>query len=197
MFLTNTCTFASISLLFQNFIKFWTGFNWMFKICKTRKQVSIKTGYSEKATQYYSWVQFKQLQKKDLGIIRGFWGGVSNQWNLSALGHDTASTLPGLPSPAQWAWQWLLDQEERWQRPWGGHSWWFHKHPEVQLHCLTTTHARMKVTQLCPTPSDPMDCSLPGSSIHGICQTRVLEWVAIAFSDLTSLGIKKKKCQIK
>ena len=34
-----------------------------------------------------------------------------------------------------------------------------------------------------PTPSDPMDCSLPGSSIHGIFQARVLKWVAIAFSD--------------
>ena len=40
-----------------------------------------------------------------------------------------------------------------------------------------------EVTQLCPTPSDPMDCSLPGSSIHGILQARVLEWGAIAFSD--------------
>ena len=39
-----------------------------------------------------------------------------------------------------------------------------------------------EVTQWCPTPSDPMDCSLPGSSVHGICQTRVLEWAAIAFS---------------
>ena len=34
-------------------------------------------------------------------------------------------------------------------------------------------------------PNDPMDCSLPGSSIHGICQARVLQWVAIAFSDFT------------
>ena len=39
-----------------------------------------------------------------------------------------------------------------------------------------------EVTQSCPTLSDPMDCSLPGSSIHGIFQARVLEWVAIAFS---------------
>ena len=39
-----------------------------------------------------------------------------------------------------------------------------------------------EVAQLCPTPSDPMDCSLPGSSVHGIFQARVLEWVAIAFS---------------
>ena len=39
-----------------------------------------------------------------------------------------------------------------------------------------------KVAQLCPTLSDPMDCSLPGSSVHGIFQARVLEWGAIAFS---------------
>jgi len=36
-----------------------------------------------------------------------------------------------------------------------------------------------EVAQLCPTLSDPMDCSLPGSSAHGIFQARVLEWVAI------------------
>jgi len=39
-----------------------------------------------------------------------------------------------------------------------------------------------EVAQLCPTVSDPMDCSLPGSSIHGIFQARVLGWGAIAFS---------------
>ena len=50
-----------------------------------------------------------------------------------------------------------------------------------------------EVAQLCPTLSDPMDCSLPGSSIHGIFQARVLEWGAIAFSgsfheDATNAG---------
>ena len=39
-----------------------------------------------------------------------------------------------------------------------------------------------EVAQSYPTPSDPMDCSLPGSSVHGIFQARVLEWSAIAFS---------------
>ena len=39
-----------------------------------------------------------------------------------------------------------------------------------------------EVTQSCPTLSDPMDCSLPGSSIHGIFHARVLQWIAIAFS---------------
>ena len=41
-----------------------------------------------------------------------------------------------------------------------------------------------EVAQLCPTLSDPMDCSLPGSSDHGIFQARVLEWGAIAFSNV-------------
>ena len=38
------------------------------------------------------------------------------------------------------------------------------------------------IIQSSPTLCDPMDCSLPGSSVHGISQARVLEWVAIAFS---------------
>ena len=40
-----------------------------------------------------------------------------------------------------------------------------------------------EVAQSCPTLSDPMDCSLPGSSVHGVFQARVLEWGAIAFSE--------------
>ena len=40
-----------------------------------------------------------------------------------------------------------------------------------------------EVAQSCPTLSDPMDCSLPGSSVHGIFQARVLEWGTIAFSE--------------
>ena len=39
-----------------------------------------------------------------------------------------------------------------------------------------------EVAQSCPTLLDPMDCSLPGSSVHRIFQARVLEWGAIAFS---------------
>ena len=43
--------------------------------------------------------------------------------------------------------------------------------------------SKSEVTQSYPTLRDPMDCSLPGSSIHGIFQARELEWGAIAFSD--------------
>ena len=45
--------------------------------------------------------------------------------------------------------------------------------------------------QSCPTLSDPTDCSLPGSSVHGISQARVLEWVAIAFSSKNHYNIVK------
>ena len=41
---------------------------------------------------------------------------------------------------------------------------------------------KVLVAQSCPTLCDPMDCSLPGSSVHGISQARILEWVAIPFS---------------
>ena len=43
-----------------------------------------------------------------------------------------------------------------------------------------------EILQSCLTLCDPMDCSLPGSSVHGIFQVRVLEWGAIAFSDRTA-----------
>ena len=48
-----------------------------------------------------------------------------------------------------------------------------------------------EVTQSCLTLSDPMDCSLPGSFIHGIFQARVLEWVAIAFSVILTKSTQK------
>ena len=51
------------------------------------------------------------------------------------------------------------------------------------LQCMKVK-SQSEVAQLCPTPRDPMDCSLPGSSVHGIFQARVLEWGAIAFSDM-------------
>ena len=46
------------------------------------------------------------------------------------------------------------------------------------------SESEIEVAQSCPTLCDPMDCSLSGSSVHGIFQARVLEWGAIAFSVL-------------
>ena len=55
-----------------------------------------------------------------------------------------------------------------------------------------------EVAQSCPTLSDPMDCSLLGSSVHGIFQARVLEWGAIAFSEEQSKeGLKNHVKELK
>ena len=56
------------------------------------------------------------------------------------------------------------------------------------LQCMKVK-SESEVTQLCPTLCDPMDCSLPGFSVHGIFQARVLEWGAIAFSKISTIGI--------
>ena len=51
----------------------------------------------------------------------------------------------------------------------------------------------VKIAQLCPTLCGPMDCSLPGSSVHGIFQVIVLEWIAISFSrELPNPGIEPR-----
>ena len=52
----------------------------------------------------------------------------------------------------------------------------------LQISLAEGAAAAAKSLQLCPTLCDPIDYSLPGSSIHGIFQARVLEWVAIPFS---------------
>ena len=72
----------------------------------------------------------------------------------------SASRTRSSPEPLEWE-HWLQDPRlpENW--------------PSVQF---------SSVAQSCPTLCDPMDCSLPGSSVHGILQARVLEWVAISFS---------------
>ena len=59
--------------------------------------------------------------------------------------------------------------------------------------------SEIEVAQSYPTLSNPMDCSLPGSSVHGIFQARVLEWGAIAFSDyrmVTSMNPYMKRTEL-
>ena len=71
-------------------------------------------------------------------------------------------------------------QPTRLPRPWGSPG----KNTGVGCHFLLQcmkVKSESEVVQSCQTGSDPMDCSLPGSSIHGICQASVLEWGAIAF----------------
>ena len=72
-------------------------------------------------------------------------------------------------------------QPTRLRRPWDSPG----KNTGVGCHFLLQcmkAKSESEVTQLCPTLRDPMDCSPPGSSVHGIFQARVLEWGAVAFS---------------
>ena len=72
-------------------------------------------------------------------------------------------------------------QPTRLRRPWDSPG----KNTGVGCHFLLQcmkVKSESEVTQSCPTLRDPMDYSLPVSSVHGIFQARVLEWVAIAFS---------------
>ena len=86
-------------------------------------------------------------------------------------------------------------QPHRWQptglpRPWDSPG----KNTGVGCHFLLQcmkVKSESEVTQLCPILRDPMDCSLPGSSVSGIFQARVLQWVAIDFSNHKVLATSK------
>ena len=74
-------------------------------------------------------------------------------------------------------------QPTRLPRPWDSPG----KNTGVGCHFLLQcmkVKSESEVAQSCPTLSDPMDCSLPGSSARGIFQASVLEWVDIAFSEM-------------
>ena len=85
-------------------------------------------------------------------------------------------------------------QPTRLPRPWDSPG----KNTGVGCHFLLQcmeVKSESEVAQSCPTPSDPMDCSPPGPSIHGIFQARVLEWVALAFSTFSSAAAAAKSLQ--
>ena len=87
-------------------------------------------------------------------------------------------SVASVVSNSVWPHRW---QPTRLPHPWDSPG----KNTGVGCHFLLQSRkvkSESQVTQLCPTLRDPMDYSLPGSSIHGIFQERVLEWVAIAFS---------------
>ena len=82
-------------------------------------------------------------------------------------------------------------QPTRLPRPWDSPG----KNTGVGRHFLLQcmkVKSDSEVAQLCPTLRGPIDCSLPGSSVHGVFQARVLEWGAIAFSGLSDDWIQNK-----
>ena len=84
-------------------------------------------------------------------------------------------------------------QPTRLPRPWAPPG----KNTGVGCHFLLQcmkVKSESEVAQSCLTLRDPMDCSLPGSSVHGIFQARVLEWGAIAFSEVKATNYQFVSC---
>ena len=109
------------------------------------------------------------------------------RWLINVLAAAAAKSLQSCPT--------LCDpvrrQPTRLPHPWDSPS----KNIGVGCHFLLQcmkVKSESEVTQLCPTPSDPMDCSPPGSPIPGILQARTLEWVAISFSNAWKWKVKVK-----
>ena len=83
-------------------------------------------------------------------------------------------------------------QPTRLPRPWDSPG----KNTGVGCHFLLQcmkVKSESEVPQPCPTPSDPMDCRLPGSSVHGIFQARVLEWIAHCLLQMSLTNVDKKR----
>ena len=97
-----------------------------------------------------------------------------SQWTLNSVQFSRSVVSDSLrPHESQ--------QPTRLPRPWDSPG----KNTGVGCHVLLqcmTVKSENEITQSCPTLRNPMDCSPPGSSVHGTLQARVREWVAIAFS---------------
>ena len=113
--------------------------------------------------------------------------GWINKWWLIHKWSAAAKLLQSFPTMRPHRWQ-----PTRLPHPWDSPG----KNTGVGCHFLLQcmkVKSENEVAQLCPTLSDLMDCSLPGFSIHGIFQARVLEWGAIAFSKMKHYSVIKNK----
>ena len=125
------------------------------------------------ATFFYAFSVKESLNWKQTEMLGRCWGN-HGLWCQTA----TAAAESLQSCPTLWPHR---RQPTRLPRPWESPG----KNTGVGCHFLLQcmeVKSESEVAQSCPTLSNPMDCSLPGSSIHGIFQARVLEWGAIAFS---------------
>ena len=117
------------------------------------------------------WVSLESFNRTSFRLLRAFAHGPLRMGLLLLLSYFSRVRLCATPETAA----------HQVPRPWDSPG----KNTRVGCHFLLqcmTVKSESEVAQSCLTLSDPMDCSLPGSSIHGIFQARVLEWGAIAFS---------------
>ena len=110
-----------------------------------------------------------------IGSLAAWSGQASSLYPTGCCCCKVASVMSDSVRPHRW-------QRTRMPRPWDSPG----KHTGVGCHFLLQcmkVKSESEVAQSCPTLCNPMDCSLPGSSAHGIFQAGVLEWGVIAFSD--------------
>ena len=118
-----------------------------------------------------AWCLLSSFRHCVLGFASAFFPFLS----FSTAAAAAAKSLQSCPT--------LCDPRDGDPRPWDSPG----KNTGMSCHFLLQcmkVKSESEVSQSCPTLSDPTDCSLPGSSVHGIFQARVLEWGAIAFSIL-------------
>ena len=109
---------------------------------------------------------------------------MTNSWLAAAAAAKSLQSCPTVRPHRQ--------QPTRLPHPWDSPG----KNTGVGCHFLLQcmqVKSESEVAQLCPTLSDPMDCSPPGSSVHGIFQARVLEWGAIAFSSWLAMDVNNNE----
>ena len=121
------------------------------------------------------------LGKSELSecYLKVFVAEINDQLVLLNSPAAAASLMSDSVRPHRW-------QPTRLRRPWDSPG----ENTKVDCHFLLQcmkVKSESEVVQSCPTLCDPMDCSLPGSSAHGIFQARVLDWGAIAFSNWTQM----------
>ena len=126
-----------------------------------------------------------RLRKKPIDklILMGFSGGSDSK--DSACNAGDPSSILGQEDPLEKGMGTtpvFLPGEYYGQKSLVGYNPWGNKELDTTERLTQLALSENEVAQSCPTLCNPMDCSLPGSSIHGIFQPSVLEWVAISFS---------------
>ena len=133
----------------------------------------------------------KDVEWREHIFLMAVWISAITSENVSALWTSWLCTfccccwVASVMSDSVWPHRW---QPTRLLRPWDSPG----KNTGVGCYFLlqymkVKSENESEVTQLCPTLHDPMDCSLPVSSVHGILQARVLEWGAIAYSAIKNV----------
>ena len=146
------------------------GFNpWVGKICRGKWQCSSVLAWEISGTEVPGGPCSMGLQELD----------TSQQLNHRHRGSCCCCWVTLVVSDSVWPHR---RQPPRLPHPWGSPGKNTGEGCHFLLQCMKVK-SESEVAQSCPTLSDPMDCSLPGSSAHGIFQARVPEWGAIAFSD--------------